>query len=60
MKTAEEVTRLIENRIDTLVQSLQTEMRIKKWRPEFQAIVWEALAHKALALAKTAQAEVEP
>lgn len=49
----------IQRRIDDAVAPLQTEMKVMKWKPEYQVIVWEALAHKVSALANAARAKTE-
>jgi hypothetical protein len=53
----EEVARKIEAKIDRLLEPLVIEMRIMKWKPEYQAIIWEAIAHKALRRSIDAAAE---
>lgn len=37
----------ISRKIDTLLEPLQREMRINKWKPEYQAILWEAVMLEA-------------
>lgn len=37
----------IQNKVNILLEPLQREMRIMKWNPEYQAILWEAVMMEA-------------
>lgn len=41
----------IEKKARDLIAPLETEMRIMGWRPEFQEIMWTAVAQEAMARA---------
>jgi hypothetical protein len=44
----------IEAKIADLFRPLELEMRIMKWAPEYQAIIWEAVANRAAERARKA------
>ena len=50
--TALAVARKIEKRIDDALAPLITEMKIMRWPVDYQRIVFQALAHKAMKLAQ--------
>ncbi len=52
---AEDVARKIEDKITRLLAPLEIEMRISKWKPEYRAIVWEAVSHRAMQRALEAE-----
>ena len=39
----------INRKVDALLEPLQREMRVMKWNPEYQAILWEAVMLEAKA-----------
>jgi hypothetical protein len=59
MATPQEVARKVQGKVDDLISPLQIEMDIMKWKPEFRVIIWEALAHKAISLAREATKKVQ-
>jgi hypothetical protein len=43
LEAAIAISRKINDKAETLLAPLVIEMRIMKWKPEFQAIMWEAV-----------------
>lgn len=54
LAAALELAGKIEMKAVELLRPLEIEMRLMKWRPEFRAIMWEAIGRKALSRAKEA------
>lgn len=54
MAKAKAVAAKIESKVAELLAPMEVEMRIMEWKPEFRAIMWEAIGFKALARAKEA------
>ena len=48
MAQAVALTAKIEQKVTDLLAPLEREMQIMKWAPEFRAILWEAVAMRAL------------
>jgi hypothetical protein len=51
---AKALTARLEAKVDELLAPLEFEMQTMRWAPEFRAIMWEVVGHKALARAKEA------
>lgn len=49
LEQAMAMVRQISSKVDRLLEPLQREMRIMKWEPEYQAILWEAVMLEAKA-----------
>ena len=54
MKLAELMVEKINAKVDALLRPLDREIQIMQWKPEYAAIVWEAVAGKAMKKAKDA------
>lgn len=61
MATAKEleIARKVQEKIESATAPLEREMRVMKWRPEYQVIVWEALARHVVLLLAEAQAKMK-
>lgn len=51
------IVRKIESRITAAIEPLRREMRIMHWPAPHRAVVWEAVARRALELAAEAEKE---
>ena len=54
---AEALAEKIKAKVIDALDPIATEMKIMKWRPEFQAIMWEAVMMEAMARKHAAQQE---
>ena len=49
LQAAIKMAKTINDKVDTLLAPLDNEMRLMRWKPEFQTIMWEAVQHAAMA-----------